>query len=150
MALADRIETDLRMAIKQREAGRARLLVLRQIKSAAKYEEVRLGRPLAEDEWLAVLGREVRQREEVRPDLVRSGREDVVAKLDEELRLVREYLPAQLSQEQLQAEVARAAAEMGASSKADLGRMMGVLVPRLRGQVDGSVLRQAVERHLSR
>ena len=86
----------------------------------------------------------------MRPDLVRSGREDVVAKLDEELRLVREYLPAQLSQEQLQAEVARAAAEMGASSKADLGRMMGVLVPRLRGQVDGSVLRQAVERHLSR
>lgn len=148
MTLEQRIDTDLKSAMKQREAGRARLSVLRQIKSAAKYEEVRLGRPLSEDEWLAVLGRELRQREEVRPDLVRSGREEVVAKLDEELRLVREYLPAQLSADELAAEVGRLAAQLGANSKADLGRMMGALVPRLRGQVDGTALRQAVERQL--
>ncbi len=148
MTLQERIDTDLKTAMKQREAGKSRLSVLRQVKAAAQYEQVRLGRPLSDDEWLAVLGREVRQREEVRPDLVRSGRPEVVAKLDEELRLVREYLPAQLGAADLAAAVAQVATELGANSKADLGRMMAVLVPKLRGQVDGTALRQAVEKQL--
>ncbi len=148
MGLAQRLDLDLKEAMKAREAGRARLSVLRLLKAAAKNEEVRLGRPLSEDEWLAAVSREVRQREEARPDLERSGRSEIVAKLDEEVRLLRQYLPEPMGPAELAKVVAEAAHEMGASGKADLGRMMGALIPRLRGRVDGNALRQAVERQL--
>ncbi len=148
MGLAQRIDLDLKEAMKAREAGRARLSVLRLLKAAAKNEEVRLGRPLSEDEWLAAVSREVRQREEARPDLARSGRSEIVAKLDEEVRLLRQYLPEPMGSAELEKVVAEVARELGASGKGDLGRMMGALLPRLRGRVDGNAVRQAVERQL--
>lgn len=148
MGFSQRIDSDLKDAMKAREAGRARLSVLRLLKAAATNEQVRLGHPLTDDEWLATISREVRQRQEAKGELARSDRAEILAKLDQEIDLLRQYLPEPLDEAALQRLVAEVAEELGASGKGDLGRMMGVLVPRVRGRVDGVALRQAVQRQL--
>ncbi len=148
MTLKDRIEADLKEAMKAREAGRARLSVLRLVKAAARNREIDKRAPLDEADYLDVFTKEVRQREEARADFVRSGRTELVEKLDHEVEILKGYLPEPLSDAELDAMVQEAIRSSGASGPGDMGRVMGLLMPRVKGRADGSAVRQKVQHRL--
>ena len=113
--------------------------VLRMATSAAYNVEKRNQRPLTDDEYLAVLTREVKTRRESIDAFRKGGREDLAAKEEAEIAILADYLPQPLTDDELQALVAQGVAETGATSARDLGKVMGWLSPRIRGRADGKV-----------
>jgi uncharacterized protein YqeY len=120
-----------------RSSDELRRDTLRMVTSAAQYAEKNQRRPLTDDEFLAVLAREVKTRRESVEAFRAGGREDLATKEEAEIGILQAYLPAALSGDELQSLVDEAVRETAASSVRDLGKVMGYLVPRTRGRADG-------------
>jgi hypothetical protein len=123
--------------------------VLRMATSAAYNLEKKERRPLSEDELVAVLAREVKTRRESVEAFRSGGREDLAAKEEAEIAILRSFLPEQLSDDELRVLVDEAVATTGATSARDLGRVMGALAPRTRGRADGKRVSELVARTLA-
>jgi uncharacterized protein YqeY len=123
--------------------------VLRMVQNAAYTVEKREHRDLSDDEYTAVLAREVKTRRESVEAFRGGGREDLAAKEEAEIAILAEYLPQQLSEAEIQALVDEGIAATGASSARDLGKVMGWLSPRTRGRADGKVVSGLVARSLA-
>ncbi|GIN55826.1 hypothetical protein J8TS2_01450 [Lederbergia ruris] len=148
MSLHDKLNEDMKQAMKSKEKDR--LSVIRMLKAAIQNEAIKLGKKqLTEDEELTVLSREVKQRKDSLHEFEKAGRDDLVAKIQSELVFVQEYMPTQLSEEEVEAIVSAVIAETNASSKADMGKVMGVLMPKVKGKADGSLVSKLVQKHLS-
>ncbi|OGO57930.1 MAG: hypothetical protein A2Z32_12950 [Chloroflexi bacterium RBG_16_69_14] len=147
MSLQDRVQTDIAAAM--RAGDGLRRDVLRMVSSAAYNVEKRQGRPLTDDEYLAVLSREVKTRRESVEAFRAGGREDLVAKEETEIAIIGEYLPAALSEDEIAALVREGIAATGASSARDMGKVMGWLAPRTRGRADGKRLSELVVQALA-
>jgi uncharacterized protein YqeY len=147
MTLQDRIESAMRDAMRARDTRRT--LTLRMAMAAAHNRRIELGRPLTDDDVIAVLSKQVKQRRES-VDVYRSaGREDRAAEEDAEAAILSEFLPAQLSDAEVE-ELARAAiAETGAGGPGDLGRVMGRLAAQTKGRADGRMVSDTVRRLLA-
>jgi uncharacterized protein len=124
--------------------------VLRMVTNAAYNLEKRDHKTLTDDEFLAVLTREVKTRRESVEAFRKGGREDLAAKEEAEIGVLSEFLPAQLGDGELQALVDEAVASTGATSARDLGKVMGWLSPRTRGRADGKRVSGLVARTLAR
>lgn len=124
--------------------------VLRMATNAAYNVEKRNQRPLSDDEFLAVLTREVKTRRESVEAYTKAGRADLAAKEQSEIDILAEYLPQALTEAEIAALVDEAIAATGASSARDLGRVMGWLSPRTRGRADGKVVSGMVVSALAR
>jgi hypothetical protein len=124
--------------------------VLRMASNAAYNLEKKQGRPLTDDEYLAVLTREVKTRRESVEAYSKAGRGDLAAKEQAEIDILAEYLPQALSEAELQALVDEGIAATGATSARDLGKVMGWLSPRTRGRADGKVVSGLVAQSLAR
>ena len=111
--------------------------VLRMVTSAAYNVEKRQGKPLTDDEYLAVLSREVKTRRESVEAFRAGAREDLASKEEAEIAILAEYLPQALSEDEIAALVREGIAATGASSARDMGMVMGWLAPRTRGRADG-------------
>jgi len=123
--------------------------VLRMVSSAAYNVEKKQGAPLTDDEFLAVLSREVKTRRESVEAFRAGGREDLAAKEEAEIAILGEYLPAALSEEELGALVREGIGATGASSARDMGKVMGWLTPRTRGRADGKRVSEMVVQALA-
>jgi uncharacterized protein YqeY len=123
--------------------------VLRMVSSAAYNVEKKQGAPLSDDEFLAVLSREVKTRRESVEAFRAGGREDLAAKEEAEIAILGEYLPAALSEEELGALVREGIGATGASSARDMGKVMGWLAPRTRGRADGKRVSEMVVQALA-
>jgi uncharacterized protein len=110
---------------------------LRMVTSAAQYAEKNQRRELTDEEFLAVLAREVKTRRESVEAFRGGGREDLAAKEEAEIRVLQEFLPAPLTDDELRGLVDEAITATGATSVRDMGRVMGYLAPRTRGRADG-------------
>jgi uncharacterized protein len=142
-SLYKRLDQAFKKAIKERQpvaAGTLRLL-----KSAIRYREVDLKRQLTEEELLATISTQVKQRREAMAEYTRADRPELAKQEEEELSVLLSFLPPQLSPEELEAEVAGVIAELGATSPKDLGRVMKNAMARLAGRADGKVI-QAIAR----
>ncbi len=148
MSLHDRIQTDIATAM--RGGDTLRRDVLRMTVSAAYNVEKKQGRPLTDDEYLGVLSREVKTRQESVEAFRGGGREDLAAKEEAEIAVLREYLPAPLTESEIEALITEAVASTGASSARDMGKVMGWLAPRTRGRADGKRVSELVARTLAR
>lgn len=148
MTLAERIDADIKEAMRARERGKERLAVLRLTKASVKNQEIDLKRPLTDDEVREVLAREVKQRREVLPDYERSGRADLVEHLKQEITVLQEYLPSPLDEAELRRLIKEAIATSGAQGLKDLGKVMGPLMPQLRGRADGKHVNMLVKEML--
>ena len=148
MSLRDRIQTDITAAVRGRDALRRD--VLRMASNAASYVEKRNQRPLTDDEYRAVLTREVKTRRESVEAYTKGGRDDLAAKEQAEIDILSEYLPQALSDAEIDALVDEGIAATGATSARDLGKVMGWLAPRTRGRADGKVLSGKVASALAR
>ena len=123
--------------------------VLRMAANAAYNVEKRNQKPLTDDEFLAVLTREVKTRRESVDAYTKAGRDDLAAKEGAEIAILEEYLPAALSEAELAALLDEALAETGATNPRDMGKVMGWLSPRTRGRADGKVVSGLVASRLA-
>jgi uncharacterized protein YqeY len=124
--------------------------VLRMVANAAYNVEKRNQRPLGDDEFMAVLTREVKTRRESVEAYEKAGRQDLADKEQAEIDILAEYLPQPLSEAEVAALVEEAIAATGASSARDMGKVMGWLTPRTRGRADGKVVSGLVAGALAR
>ncbi|WP_404443787.1 GatB/YqeY domain-containing protein [Sutcliffiella horikoshii] len=147
MSLLERLNTDIKQAMKDKD--KEKLSVLRMVKSSIQNESIKHGRDLSEEEELTVLSRELKQRKDSLQEFDKAGREDLVHKLQGEIAIVEHYMPEQLSEEDLSAIVQQTIAEVNANSKADMGKVMGALMPKVKGKADGSLVNKLVQQHLS-
>jgi hypothetical protein len=123
--------------------------VLRMATSAAYNLEKKERRSLSDDELLAVLTREVKTRRESVDAFRAGGREDLAAREEAEIAILREFLPQPLGEDELRALVDEAIAATGAASARDLGKAMGWLAPRTRGRADGKRVSELVAQALA-
>lgn len=124
--------------------------VLRMAANAAYNIEKRNQRALTEDEYVAVLTREVKTRRESVEAYTQGGRDDLAAKEQAEIDILSGYLPDALSEAEIDALVDEAVAATGATSARDLGKVMGWLAPKTRGRADGKVVSGKVASTLAR
>jgi uncharacterized protein YqeY len=148
VSLHDRIQADIATAMRGGDALRRD--VLRMAVSAAYNVQKKQGRPLTDDEYIAVLSREVKTRRESVEAFRAGHREDLAAKEEAEIAVLAEYLPAGLSEAEIEALVTEAVAATGASSARDMGKVMGWLSPRTRGRADGKHVSELVAQALAR
>lgn len=136
----------------QKEATRAkdrfRLSVIRMLRAELQNAAIAGKGALDEEEELVVLTREVKRRQEALSDYERSGRQDLVDSLKQEIEILKRYLPEQLSEEELEQLIRETIKETGAASRRDMGKVMGRLMPRVKGKADGSLVRRLVEKML--
>jgi uncharacterized protein len=147
VSLQERVQTDIAAAM--RAGDGLRRDVLRMVASAAYNVEKRDGHPLSDDEYLAVLSREVKTRRESVEAFRAGGREDLVAREEAEIAIIAGYLPEPLTEAEIAALVEEAVAATGATSPRDMGKVMGWLTPRTRGRADGKVVSSLVARTLA-
>jgi uncharacterized protein YqeY len=147
VALFDTVSSDIATAMKARDAGR--LSALRMLKAAIMNKSVEKGRDLDDAESLQVVAALVKQRRDSIDQFAKAGRTDLVEKESGEIAVLEHYLPPALPPEELEAAVAAAISETGASSAKDLGKVMKAVMPKLAGKnVDGKAVNEAVRRKL--
>ena len=147
MSRIETIEVELRAAMKARDEERRD--ALRLILNALKGSEKELQRPLSEEEELQVLQRERKRRLEAAEAFRTGGREEQAASEERELAVLEEFMPAPLDEEEIEDIVDDVIAEVGATSMADLGRVMADVMPQIAGRADGSVVSQIVREKLA-
>jgi uncharacterized protein YqeY len=141
------IEDEVKEAMKARDAERRD--ALRLIVNALKNSEKELQRPLSEDEELQVLQRERKRRVEAAEAFRNAGHEDRAEAEERELDILEEFMPEPLSEDEIEEIVDDAIAEVGATSMADLGRVMADVMPQIAGRADGSQVSQIVREKLA-
>lgn len=146
MEFLERIDDELKKAMKA--GNRDRVEILRMLKSDLKYRQIELKRELSEDDIIGVLSAAIRKRSEAMEEFGRGGREDLREKEFIESEMIREFLPEQISSEELEKLIDGAIAETGASTPKDLGDVMKVLMPRVRGRADGKQVNAVVRAKL--
>ena len=148
MTLQDRIDADLKDAMRAREAGK--LSVLRGLKSALKYAAIEKADAALDDSAaVQVIRKQVKQRQDSIESFEKGGRPELAAKEKDELEILNAYLPRGLNPEELQALVREAIAEVGATSKAQMGTVMKALQAKVAGRADGKTLSAEVQKQLS-
>ena len=149
MPMIDRLNEDMKVAMKAREGGKLRLSVIRLIKSAVKYQEIENGENLDDDGIVAVIARELKQRREVLPDYQKNGRDDMVRTLEEEITILMDYLPKQLDEGEIRAMIAEIIAETGAVGPKDMGKVMSKISAATKGKADGRAVSDLVKEMLA-
>ncbi len=149
MSLKEKLAEDLKAAMRAKDA--VRLRTIRSLRAALMEREIaeRQGgeATLTEEQELAVVQKQAKQRRDALEQYEQAGREDLAAKEREELEVLKEYLPRQLGEDEVRTVVARIVAETGAASPRDMGKVMGLAMKELRGKADGRMV-QAVAREL--
>jgi len=149
MTIAERIDSDLKDAMRAKDAGK--LTVLRMLKSAIKYVAIEKGGAegqLDDAEAVQVIRKQVKQRQDSIESFESGGRAELAAKEKEELVILHAYLPQAMSADELSATVRETIAEAGATSRAQMGAVMKLLQTKLAGRADGKTLSQEVQRQL--
>lgn len=148
MALLERIQTDMVAAMRAKDE--ARLNAIRLIKTALKKHEVDSMKPLDEAAELQILGTLIKQRREAADMFRKGGRAELADKEEAELKLVESYMPAAPSEEEVEAAIAAALAETGATAMKQMGVVMKAAQAKLAGKrVDGKALSEKVRARLS-
>ncbi len=144
MTLQERLFNDMKEALKARQAGKQRLSVIRLARASLKYRAIAKGADLTEQDVLDVLAREVRMRRDDILEYTRVNRMDVVAELEAEIAILEEYLPRQLSREEIQNLASQAIATTGTTDVRQIGSVMGALMPQVKGRADGRAVQEIV------
>jgi hypothetical protein len=145
--IRERINQDLKEAMKNKEVARRNLL--RNLLSAFKQEEIDNQKDLNEEGQIEVLMREAKKRRESIEEYEEAGRDDSAQEERAELEIIESYLPEQMSREEIRTEAEAAIAQVGASSPKDMGKVMGVLMPKVKGKADGKLVNEVVRKLLN-
>lgn len=152
MGLREQLTDDLKQAMRQQDETRKR--TIRSVITAIKQAETELDPSgqrvsLTENDILALVAKQAKQRQESIVEYQKGGRQDLVAEEEAELAILQAYLPEQFGPAEIEAEARQVIAEVGATGPADLGQVMKPLMARLRGRADGKLVNQIVRELLA-
>lgn len=143
MSLIDNINSDLVDAMKSKDE--AKVSVLRMLKSALQNEKIKAGKDLADEDIIKVIQTQIKQRRDSIATYEAGGRNELADKEKSEIEALSTYMPEQLSDEELTAIVKSAIEETGATSMADMGKIMGKVMPQVAGRADGNAVSSKVK-----
>ncbi|HJR54249.1 MAG TPA: GatB/YqeY domain-containing protein [Gemmatimonadota bacterium] len=146
MSIVERIQADQKTALKAGE--KERLSALRLLSSELKNRRIELGRDLTDEDSIEVLMKALKQRRESEEQYTKGSRPELAAREAAEAEVIRGYLPAQLSDAELDAMIDAAIAEAGATTMKEMGAVMGQLMPKLKGRAEGAVVSARVKERL--
>ncbi|MFC4103973.1 GatB/YqeY domain-containing protein [Paenibacillus xanthanilyticus] len=146
MNLSERLNDDMKQAMRSQE--KFKLTTIRMLRASIKNQEIELKRPLEDSEVLDILSREVKQRKDSLQEFEKAGRDDLAKDIAAEIEIISVYLPKQLTEEEIKVIVQQTIQETGASSKADMGKVMTALMPKVKGLADGKLVNSLVQQFL--
>ena len=149
MTLRDRLTADMKQAMKDKEAGKLKLSVIRMVRSAAKYLEIDRHKELDDNELLEVVAKEVKMRKDSLEEFRKANRPELLATLEQEIAILMEYLPEQMTEAEVRRLVTQAVTDAQASSPKDMGKVMALLMPKVKGRADGKLVNSLVKELLS-
>lgn len=145
--LMQQITDDMKVAMKAR--NKIKLSTIRMLRAALKDKEIELGNVLSEEDVVAVVGKMIKQRKDAANQYVEAGRDDLAAKELEENTVIEVYMPEQLAEEEVAKIVSQAISESGAEGMRDMGKVMGIIRPKLQGKADMGIVSALVKQQLS-
>ena len=140
--LQDRVQEELKQAMRAQEP--VRRSALRMLIAAFKNAEIEARHPLTDEEALAVVQKQAKQRQESIAEFQKANRQDLVAQEQAELEVLQVYLPEQASPDEIEAAARKIIAETGATTARDIGKVMPVLVKQFAGRADGRAINEVV------
>lgn len=143
MSLLDTLKKDMIAAMKAKD--KETLSVVRMLKASAQNEQIKLGHDLTPDDEASLLAREYKQRKDSLAEFEKAGRQDLVDATKQEIAVVQRYMPKQMSEDEIKQAVAETIDEVGANSMKDFGKVMGAIMPKVKGKADGKVVNAAVK-----
>jgi uncharacterized protein len=147
MALREKLDEDLKSAMRAKDS--LRMNTVRGLKSAIKYREIELMKPLDDAGILGVVATEIKRRRDSVEQYRAGNRADLAEKEEAEIRILQEFLPAQLSPAELEAKVDEVIGRVGAKGPKDMGAVMKALLPDVQGRADGKVVSELVKQRLA-
>ena len=147
MSLNERINEDMKLAMKSQD--KFKVTVIRTARSAIKNVEIDTRRELSDAEIIDIINREIKMRRDALQEFEAAGRQDLADPLVKEIEILLAYVPKQLNEEELTEIINAVIAEAGATSKADIGKVMSLLMPKVKGVADGRLVNQLVQKGLS-
>jgi uncharacterized protein YqeY len=147
MTLKHRLAEDLKQAL--REGDERRKSTIRMVRAAITNAEIERGEQLGDEDVLAVIAKQAKQRRESVTEFAKAGRQDLVDQEERELQILLSYLPAQMSRDEIEVAAQQVIAEVGATSRAQMGEVMRRLMSQLKGKADGGLVNQVVREILA-
>ncbi len=148
MSLKEQISSDMKEAMKAKEAGKLKLGVIRMVRSAIRQTEIDNKVELDDQGVLTVSTKELKQRRDSLAEFEKGSRADLVEKTQQEIAVLMAYLPEQLSEEEVRKLVNEAVQESGAAGPKDMGKVMKILMPKVKGKADGKMVNELVKQAL--
>ncbi|MGM0547991.1 MAG: GatB/YqeY domain-containing protein [Bacillota bacterium] len=145
--LKKKLMEDMKKAMKKK--NKARLSVIRMTRAEIKNKEIETGNDLDDQGVIQVIAKQVKQIKDSLSDFEKAGKEDVMTKLNQEIEILQDYLPEQMSETEINKLVEQVIAETGAENMSDMGQVMGKLMPQIKGKADGSLVSSKVKEKLS-
>ena len=147
MSVLDQLNQDMKAAMKAKD--KAKLKTIRMLKASLQNEKLAKQDDLTEQEELDILAREKKQRLDSLQEFKHAGRDDLVDEVEEELTIVAEYLPEPLSDNEVKEIVQSVIDSVNASGMQDMGKVMGAVMPKVKGRADGNFVSEVVKAKLS-
>lgn len=147
MTVKERLTADMKEAMKARDTGR--LSAIRMVINAIKTREKEGKKELSEEEVVQTVASDIKKRKDSVEQFKQGGRDDLVAAEEEAIAVLMAYMPEQMEEEEIRQVVAAAVAEAGASSMKDMGAVMKLVMPKVKGKADGGLVNKIVKEALS-
>ncbi|MGE5485616.1 MAG: GatB/YqeY domain-containing protein [Ignavibacteriales bacterium] len=145
MNIKDRLTEDMKKAMKARDEGKVRLSVIRLARAAIRNAEIDQMKEMDDEGVVQVLSREIRQRRDAIAEYQKLGKLDAVKGLEEEISILMEYMSQQMRPEEIAALAREIVAQVGAKGPGDIGKVMGLMMPKVRGKADGRLVSETVK-----
>jgi uncharacterized protein YqeY len=148
LSLVEQLDKELKEALKSKDE--LKVSVIRMIKASLKNKSIEKMSPLKADDEVSVLAYLAKQRRESIEQFTLAGRTDLAEREKKELEIIQSYLPKQLSQEEIDEIIYSAIKECHASSQSDMGKVMKIIAPKIKGVADGKIVSERVKELLSK
>ncbi len=146
MSLKERLQEDLKSSMKNKETVKKSVITL--IRASIKQFEVDNRVELDDDGIIDVISKQLKQRNDALEEFKKANRDDLVSETEAEIKVLKEYLPQQLSEEELDIIVKETISEVGATSMKDMGKIMSAIKPKTKGRADGKLINKLVKSNL--
>ena len=146
MSLKTKLQEDLKLAMKNKDTVKKSVVTL--IRAEIKQREVDTRTELGDDEIIDVITKQLKQRRDAKTEFAKASRDDLVQEAEAEIEVLMEYLPRQLSKEELNEIVKDTISEVGATSMKDMGKIMAAIKPKTKGVADGKMINELVKSNL--
>ncbi|WP_313346348.1 GatB/YqeY domain-containing protein [Sedimentibacter sp.] len=146
MPLKEKLMADLKEAMKSK--SKVNKDVITMVRAAIKQREVDDRKELTDADIIDIIAKQIKQKKDSIPDFEKGNRQDLIDLTNQEIKILLEYLPPQLSDEELDSIVREAIEQTGAQTKKDLGKLMALIMPKVKGKADGKHVNEIVAKYI--